>query len=193
MPGFPYSWHRRSFPAQSSVFTQTRTPAGLVATTKPSLFDSGVAELRVCFDDVVHEYFRDIQSALDALARMTSDPVLQSVQAGRSKVDAYMLEHPLMKGLQQNELLLSLVLGYSDSRLSRAFLVDRLTAATIRHDLEKRYQAMFQWIRSFARTAQTRGYAESEGRRKYIDGLRSSDVGKRGRALEYALKWLIQW
>ncbi|MEO8427654.1 MAG: hypothetical protein ABI651_11145 [Verrucomicrobiota bacterium] len=73
---------------------------------------------------------------------MTKDPVLRKVIASKAQVDPFMARHPLMQGLNCDDLLLSLAFGLSDAKLSKRFLIDRLRAATIRHDLEKRYQVM---------------------------------------------------
>jgi DNA polymerase-1 len=176
------------------LFKQVRSPAGLVSTTSPSLFDiDALPELRPCFDRGVHGYFTDRQRSLDILADATQDPVLQRAWGSRSKVDRFMTKHPLMKGLDSDELLLYFVLGHSDSSMSRKFLIDHLTVTTIRHDLEKRYQILFQWLESFQREAERNGYAMIDGKRKYIDGLRSSNIAKRRQASAYAVRWLIRY
>ena len=121
------------------------------------------------------------------------DPVLIKVRASKSKVDPVIAKHPLMRELDPDELLLRLAVGQSDTVLSKRFLIDRLKMATMRHDLEKRYQTMFQWLNSFRRMARVKCYATNGDLRKYIDGLKSSDIARKGRALEHAVRWLIHY
>lgn len=178
------------------LFNQIRSRAGLVATTGPSLFDiDSLPALRSCFDISVYDYFKDRQRSLDTLAKMTQDTILQSVRTSESKVDTFMAKHPLMKDFDHDELLLSLVLGQSESKLSKQFLVDRFTVRTIKRDLETRYQALFRWLNNYRRMAQAKGYCINpiDGKRKYIDGLKSSDIARKEQALEHAVRWLIRY
>jgi DNA polymerase I-like protein with 3'-5' exonuclease and polymerase domains len=178
------------------LFSQIRSRASLIATSGPSLFEiDSLPALRSCFDIRIHDYFRDRQRSLDTLAKMTQDPILQSVRTSKSKVDIFMVKHSLMKDLDHDELLLSLVLGHSESKLSKQFLVDRFTVATIKRDLEMRYHVLFRWLNNYRRMAQAKGFGINpiDGKRKYIDGLRSSDIAKRERALEHVVRWLIRY
>ncbi len=124
---------------------------------------------------------------------MTQDPVLRDVRVSKSKVDVFTAEHAVMKDLDHDECLLSLAVGQSDSKLSRAFLVDRVKIREIRTDLGERYSTMFRWLDNYRRKAQANGYAAIDGKRKYIDGLKSSDMARRDRAMEEAVRWLIRY
>jgi hypothetical protein len=126
-----------------------------VATTGPSLFDiDSLPALRSCFDTSVHDYFKDKQRSLDVLAKVTQDPLLQSVRTSKAKVDSFMAKDALMKDCDHDALLLSLVLGHSEAKLSKQFLVDRFTMTTIKRDLETRYQVLFRWLNNYRRIAQ---------------------------------------
>ena len=160
----------------------------------PSLFDSGVwPHLKSCFDACVRDYFTDAERSLDILLHLTQDPVLQEVRTRPCKGEVFMAEHAIMKGLDEDELLLSLAAARSDATLSRALLVDRATVAEIRHHLERKYQTMFGWLENYRRNAQANGYAAVGGKRKYIDGLKSSDVARREKALDSAVRWSIRY
>jgi hypothetical protein len=137
--------------------------------------------------------FVDPQSSLDMLCKVTKDSVLIKVRTSKSKVDPVMAKNPLMREIDPNELLLRLAVGQSDTVLSKRSLIDRLKITTMRHDLEKRYRVMFQWLNNFRRMARINRYATNGELRKYIDGLKSSDLARRGRALEYAVRWLIHY
>lgn len=176
------------------LFNQIRSRTGVVATIGPSLFDSeGPSELKSCFDGRVRDLFVDAQTSLHILAEVTKDPVLTRVRNSKSKIDPVIAKHPLMHELDPDELLVRLAAGQSDTALSKRFLVDRSKIATMRHDLEKRYETMFQWLNSFRRVARAKRYATNGELRKYIDGLKSSDVAKRAQALEYTVRWLIRY
>jgi DNA polymerase I len=176
------------------LFKQIRSPAGRVSSTTPSLFDmETLPELRSSFDRSIEDYFPDKQRSLAILAEVTQDPVLQSVQRSHSAIDPFMAQHPVMHDLAHDDLLLSCVLGHTEASLSRQFFLDQLTIATLRQDLEARYRTLFAWLAHFQKQAESNGYAMYDGKRKYIDGLRSADLAKRRRALEYAVRWLIRW
>jgi DNA polymerase-1 len=176
------------------LFNQIKSRAGLLSTVKPNLFENDtLPELKSCFDSSVRDYFRDKQRSLDILSQVTQDPVLRDVRASKSKVDVFMAEHAVMKDLDHDECLLSLAVGQSDSKLSREFLVDRVKIREIRNDLGERYSTMFRWLDSYRRKAQANGYAAIDGKRKYIDGLKSSDMARRDRAMEEAVRWLIRY
>jgi DNA polymerase I len=176
------------------LFKQIRSPAGRVSSTTPSLFDmEALPELRSSFDRSIEDYFPDKHRSLAILAEVTQDPVLQSVQRSHSAIDPFMAQYPVIHDLAHDELLLSFVLGHTDASLSRQFFLDQLTIATLRQDLETRYRMLFAWLAHFQKQAERNGYAMHNGKRKYIDGLRSADLAKRRRALEYAVRWLIRW
>jgi hypothetical protein len=176
------------------LFNQIKSRAGLLASVAPSLFESGVSpDLKSCFDESLRDYFTDRQRSLDALLQLTQDPVLQEVRKSRCKVDVFMAEDAIMKDLDHDELLLSLAVGQSDAALSKVFLVDRVKVAEIRHDLGKRYPTMFGWLENYRRNALENGYASIDGKRKYIDGLKSSDIARREKASENAVRWLLRY
>jgi len=176
------------------LFSQVKTPTGAIIATQPAIFDAGVLpELGACFDADIRAYFRDTQRSLNLLSEVTGDPVLLQVLASRSKVDRYVARHPIMKDLNHDELLLSWAIGYSDAELAKLFLVDSLAARTIRHDLNTRYRTAFRWLEGFKNRAKELGYAAAGKKRKYIDGLKSSNIAKRNQAAEFAVRWLIQF
>ncbi len=176
------------------LFNQVRSRTGVLSSSGPSLFDiEGPSELKYCFDSPVCDLFVDAKTSLNILAEVTKDPVLINVRKSKSKVDQFIAKHPLMQELDHDDFLLRLAIGQSDTVLSKRFLVDRPKIVTMRHDLEKRYQIMFQWLRRFRSATRAKGYATNGDLRKYIDGLKSSDVARRGQALEHAVRWLIRY
>jgi hypothetical protein len=77
--------------------------------------------------------------------------------------------------------------------MCRIFLLDRNAIAAIRHDLRIRYSSTFLWLAQFRNETATKGFASAQGRRRCFDGLRSSNLDKREKALHSAVKWLIRW
>jgi DNA polymerase-1 len=175
-------------------FNQIKSRTGLVTTTEPSLFDrEGLFELKLCFDRSVSDLFVDDKASVNMLAKVTKDPVLTKLIANKSKIDPVIATHPVTQELDPDELLLRFAVGQSDSFLSKRYLIDRRKIASVRDLLEKRYHTMFQWLNHFRSLARTKGYATNGGLRKYLDGLKSSNIAKREQALEHAVRWLIRY
>lgn len=81
----------------------------------------------------------------------------------------------------------------SDEALSRHFSISRQTAMTVRREISARYTVTCQWLDEFKRSALANGFAEHEGRRKYLDGLRSSDIEKKNKAVMSTIRWLLRY
>jgi hypothetical protein len=64
---------------------------------------------------------------------------------------------------------------------------------TMRLAIEKRYPDVFRWLLDFKRETVTRHFAEHGGKRKYFDGLKSSDLNKRQRALIAGVRWVLRY
>ncbi|MGD0838191.1 MAG: hypothetical protein ABSB49_16255, partial [Polyangia bacterium] len=91
---------------------------------------------------------------------------------------------------KQREAVLLTAIGEPDPAISRRFLIGRAESAKLRSAITFRYPALFSWLQEFRRSALANGFAEHRGRRKYLAGLRSSDVDKRNRAVRSAVRWL---
>jgi hypothetical protein len=63
----------------------------------------------------------------------------------------------------------------------------------IRANLQVRYLALFEWLDRFRRESVARGYAEHDGRRIYLEGLRSSSIEKKNTATASAIRWLVRY
>ena len=89
--------------------------------------------------------------------------------------------------------MLFIIIGYSDAKISKHFMVDRLTISTLRHEIEMRYPILFKWVEDFKRKAEKQGYAIINDKRKYIDGLKSSNIDKRNKAKILIMRWVIKY
>jgi DNA polymerase I-like protein with 3'-5' exonuclease and polymerase domains len=101
--------------------------------------------------------------------------------------------HPLINGIDANELLLAVISGFSDHKLSKEFMLDRMDVSTIRNDINMRYPALFNWIDQFKRKTIDQGFAWHENKRKYFDGLKSSNLEKRKIAINDSIKWIFEF
>jgi DNA polymerase I-like protein with 3'-5' exonuclease and polymerase domains len=174
------------------LFSQVRSPAGFVTSIRPSLFDiDGLPEVRACFDHTVQDLFFDTQKALEVLMHATREPLL-SGRTGSSEFNEFLKKYVMFDNKDYDNLLLDFALGFSDSHISRAFLLDLLTVSTIRNTMTKRYRVMFAWLERYRAEVRQNGYALYGGRRKYIDDAKTADLGKRRQALDHAVRWLMQ-
>jgi DNA polymerase I-like protein with 3'-5' exonuclease and polymerase domains len=102
-----------------------------------------------------------------------------------------MAKHPVMKGLDHDKLLWSVVCCASGPSMSRTLMLQRIEVDSIVHDLRIRYKRLFEWLSGVREKALKYGYIEGPKGRKYMAGLKSSNVEKRKRALDEAVRWLI--
>jgi len=174
------------------LFSQVRSPAGFVTTIRPSLFDiDGLPELGACLDSSVQDFLFDTQKSLEVLMRVTQDPLLRE-RTGSPELNECLGKYMSLAAKDYDNLLLSFALGFSDSHISRAFLLDLLTVTTIRHGMMKKFCIMFDWLEKYRTDVRQNGYASYGGMRKYIDAARTADLGKRQQALDHAVRWLMQ-
>ena len=164
------------------VFNQIKSSYGQLHSKKPSIFEyNGAHDLVGCFDKLLRSYFRNKYRSMDIIEDITDDHNLRKDRYS-NWIELNKLQ-PLLKNIEPEEFLLSVVSGQSGFKLSQLFMLDRLTISTVRHDIEKRYSKLFCWLENFRKETAKRGYAEMKGRRKYFDGIGSSIALKRERML----------
>jgi DNA polymerase I-like protein with 3'-5' exonuclease and polymerase domains len=177
------------------VFNQIRAREGRLSSKNPNLFQvESVSGLTDVFGKEIREHFRCQRRALDILQDAANDGVLRKDRAGSKRANAFLATHTVISELEVaewDELLLNLLLGHSNFEVSKRFFIDQMSASTIRHDVEVRYRKSFQFLDEFRQVAAKQGYACKDGKRKYLAGLRSSNLGKRQKAQEYAVRWLL--
>jgi hypothetical protein len=130
------------------------------------------------------------RQALQRLQRISGDKVLhrELTRCGRSN---FLCAEQFPEGLDHADALLSIATGLPDAALCRRFLISPENVVRIRARLQLRYSALFEWLDRFRREAIARGYGEHDGRRIYIDGLRSSNIEKKNKATTAAIRWLV--
>jgi DNA polymerase-1 len=175
------------------VFSQTRTDHCRLSSVKPRLLDIDSAQdLASYLPDGVRQFCPDARGALGILADAAADNVLQGDLLAAKGSYSLQDVHPLDEDGDLH-LLLSVVVGVSDHQICRMFLLDRSTLGAICHEFRTRYSLTFMWLEGFRNETATNGYASAYGRRRYLDGLRSSNLEKRDKAMRSAIRWRIQW
>jgi len=174
------------------IFNQIKASYGQISSTGPNLFEGdGSDDIKKSISKSLHPYFSDTKSSMDILEKLSHD---QSFKKDRVKnKNEFMEAHPQMKEITKDDFLLNTLIGYSDAKLSQKFMIDRLTLCTLRHELEMRYPILFQWIEDFKTRSAKQGYAKLGNKRKYLDGLKSSNLEKRKKAINLSVRWLIQY
>lgn len=175
------------------LFNQLRSPYGLTSTA-PNLFeDDGSGLLRNCIGPSVRGFFPARGVAIDCLQEASKDSNLQEDRNRRRDSNQFMAQHPVMKSLDQEELLLSVACGMSGPAMSRRFMLERIAIDSICHDLRMRYVKLFEWLAGFREVALKQGYVTGPKGRKYLDGLKSSSVEKRKKASDAAVQWFVSY
>jgi hypothetical protein len=144
-------------------------------------------------DRTIREQMADPNRALDILQRVTRDNVFRKDWREGRDHPSFIGKGRVEQDLDQKDLVLSVAIGASDPALSSRFLIDRLTVACIRQALEAKYAKLFKWLDAYRRDTLTQGFAQHNGRRKYLEGLKSSDLDKRHKAVRSAVRWLIRY
>jgi DNA polymerase I len=175
------------------IFSQIKWAHGALSSTDPMICEPGGPLEAAVIDKIICERMDDPNRSLDILQRVTGDEVLKRDCRGS-------LGHPCPSGedaagrdLDQKDLLLSVAIGLSDAALSRRFLIDRLTVAGSQQALKAKYVKLFKWLDTYRRDAMTQGFAYHDGKRKYLEGLKSSDIDRRNKALVSAVRWAIRY
>jgi DNA polymerase-1 len=173
------------------LFSQVKVAYGSISPADPRLFElEGCSRLRAVPDKDIQQHVPDENRALDILQRLTGDRTLEKDrQTGKKEFIGG--KDPSLVGLCHTEVLVSLSIGVSQAALCKQFLIDARRATVIREVVTDRYPRLFAWLEECRRNILSSGFASSGERRRYWEGLRSSDIDKRHRALRSAVRWLI--
>jgi len=175
------------------IFSQIRSKYGVVTTKQPDfLIAPYLRELKLCFEKKVRPFFRDPLSVMNRIQELSGDEALKRDMFDGLGVSAYLNSCPTIKGIDSNGLLLSIITGMSDSKLINRFLIDRNELALLRKEIESRYDKLFSFLNIFKRDSFEKGFSEIDGKKRYWVGLKSPNIEKRRKAIQFALKWLIE-
>lgn len=170
--------------------SQCKSAHGSLSSASPCL-DEAVAAGAV-LDKAVAAHFADAAASLEILMEASGDDVLRRDLRQRKAKDGFIPGLSVLGEAEQREARLMTAIGEPDPVVSRRFLMGRADTAKLRSAITSRYPALFSWLQNFKRAALANGFAEYGGNRKYLAGLRSSDVDKRNRAVRSTVRWLAR-
>jgi DNA polymerase-1 len=172
------------------LFSQLRVPHMIAISSSPNLDEAFRAN--AVTDALLSQDYTSPKQALQRLQQVTKDEVLRRELSRCARSDFRCVGEPSLEGLEHAEVLLSVAIGLPDAAVCRRFLISPEKAMRIKANLQVRYPTLFEWLDRFRRESITRGYAEHDGQRIYIEGLRSSNIEKRNTAAVFAARWLVR-
>ena len=173
------------------LFSQLRVPHMSASSSSPNLDEAFRAN--AVTDARLRQDYTSPKQALQRLQKITKDQALRTELSRCVRSGLRCVGEPSLEGLEHAEVLLSVAIGLPDAAVCRRFLISPEKAMRIKANLQVRYPALFEWLDRFRRESITRGYAEHDRRRLYIEGLRSSNIEKRNRAAIFAVRWLVRY
>ena len=172
------------------LFSQLRVPHMIAISSSPNLDEAFRAN--AVTHALLSQDYTSPKQALQRLQQITKDEVLRRELSRSARSDFRCVGEPSLEGLEHGEVLLSVAIGLPDAAACRRFLISPEKAMRIKANLQVRYPTLFEWLDRFRRESITRGYAEHDGQRIYIEGLRSSNIEKRNTATVSAARWLVR-
>ena len=172
-------------------FSQIKTPHGRLSSSSPCLAEAVVAG--AVQDEQLVKLSGDAEAALEILREASGDLVLHDDLKQRKSCGDFLPGNLVAQGVNHCEILFSAVIGQPEPAICRQFLIRREQAAAFRSGIVSRYQRLFAWLDEFRRLSLLQGFVEYGGERKYLAGLRSSDIDKRNKAVRSTVRWLIRY
>jgi DNA polymerase I-like protein with 3'-5' exonuclease and polymerase domains len=173
------------------LFSQVKATHGSISSVDPRLFElEGGLPPGAVLDKDIRQRIPDASRALDILQHLTGDRTLQKDRQA-CKNDFIGGGQPSLTGLSHTEVLVSLLIGVSNAALCKRFLIDARRASVLREVVTSKYSRLFAWIEECRRDIVSSGFASSGERRRYWEGLGSSNIDRRNRSLQSAVRWLI--
>jgi DNA polymerase I len=173
------------------LFSQLRVPHMSATSSSPNLDEA--LRANAVRDAFLSQDYPSPKQALQRLQQITEDQVLRTDLTRCAQSDFRCAREPVLEGLDHAEVLLSIAVGLPDAAVCRRFLLSPEKAMRIKANLRLRYPVLFEWLDGFRRESIARGYAEHDGRRIYLEGLRSSNIEKKNTATSSAIRWLVRY
>lgn len=172
------------------LFNLTKPPHKGLSSTNPDILGfKSDNQFQSCFPSTIKPFFRNGEESIYSIITVVKDSVLNS--DWKNNQNQYMTSHPLMKGIDTKEFFLAVISGVSDYKISKEFMLDRMDVSTIRNDINMRYPTLFNWIRRFKNETINKGFAKHNNKKRYFDGLKSSNLEKRKTAINNSIKWIF--
>lgn len=177
------------------IFSQTRSSYGSLYSVQPRLFENWAHPLVLsCIEHPVAEHFRSPSRSLDIIQRLAQDDVLRRDRACGEGVPFSFLKLEVLPGvLDHQDLLLSIMIDLPRERICRLFCLSQAAVATLRHDLEVRYTRSFSWLQNYRKTVAETGMAVADQRTRWFNGVKSSNLAIREKAIRSSVRWLLKY
>ncbi len=177
------------------LFRQTKNSHGALAAAGPGIFiDDPDHEISLCFEEDVREHFPDSKRSLGILCDLTGDENLRRDQETTPESEGALERETMVPGnVDSDRLLVSILVGTHDSELCRSFFLDKVLISSIRHEFEGKYRHLFAWLDRYRAETLKRGFATTGSSKKHFDGLRSSNLERRAKALNSSVRWLLRY
>ena len=173
------------------LLSQLRVPDMSATSSSPNLDEA--LRANAVKDALLRQDYRNAKQALRRLQQITKDEALRTELTCCARSDFRCSGESLLEGMEHGEVLLSIAIGLPSAAVCRRFLISPERAMRIKANLQVRYPILFEWLDRFRRESIARGYAEHDGQRIYLAGLRSSDVEKKNMATTSAIRWLVRY
>jgi DNA polymerase-1 len=173
------------------LFSQLRVRHMSATSSSPNLDEA--LRINAVKDILLSQDSPNPKQALRRLQQITKDEALGMELTRCPRSDFRCTGEPLLEGMDHGDVLLSIAIGLPNAAVCRRFLISPEKALRIRANLQVGYPTVFEWLDRFRGEAIARGYAEHEGQRIYLAGLRSSDVDKKNTATMSAIRWLLRY
>jgi hypothetical protein len=139
-------------------------------------------------DKEFQSYLPDENRALEILKVLSGDPGLERDKRSKNLAVG---DEPALAGIDLTNALLSIAIGVPNAALCRRFLISPRRAVVLRETMFRRFPKLFAWLSDYRRKVVSDGFASFGDRRKYWEGLGSSDMAKRSKAVQSAVRWVI--
>jgi DNA polymerase I-like protein with 3'-5' exonuclease and polymerase domains len=173
------------------LFSQLRVPHMSASSSSPNL--DAALRINAVKDALLSQDYPNTKQALRRLQQITQDEALRTELTRCARSDFRCAGEPLLEGMEHGDVLLCVAIGLPNAAVCRRYLISPEKAIRIRANLQVRYPVLFEWLERFRRESIARGYAEYDGQRIYLAGLRSSDVDKKNMAMTSAIRWLVRY
>ena len=171
------------------LFSQVKSPCGSISSSDPKLFDlQGGVAAGIVLDKEFHPHIADENRALEILEAVSGDTGLERNKRSKKLV---IDDELALAGINLTDSLLSIAIGLPNTALCKRFLISPRRAAVLRETVIRRFPKLFLWLDDYRRKVVSDGFASFENRRKHWEGLGSSDMAKRNKAVQSAVRWLI--
>ena len=171
-----------------AVFNQVRESCGQITSSDPCL-EATIAARAISAKIVVGKWY-DPEQALQQLSILAKDPLMASDCQDQNPM-RFLNMDSIVVGIPNLEIVIFLAISPSEEAMAKQFLISRSLAAKAHREIVDRYGVTFSSIAMIRKSAVVNGFVERNRRRKYLQGLQSSDVNKRNEALKSAIKWLL--